>query len=72
MSMKYIRRTYGVPAKRGVRVEFTDSTGSVFGTIVGSSGQYLRIRWDHSGRTSNIHPTWNMVYLLSQQGVSGE
>jgi hypothetical protein len=63
MSMDYIRRTYGVPAKRGVRVQFTDATKSVQGTIIGSRGQYIRVRWDETGFVHTMHPTWMMVYL---------
>ena len=63
MSMDYIRRTYNVPAKRGGRVQFTSAPKAVQGRIVGSRGQYLRIRWDESGLTQTLHPTWMMVYL---------
>ena len=63
MSMDYIRRTYGVPAKRGALVQFTDARHAVRGRIVGSRGQYLRIRWDESGLTQTLHPTWMLVYV---------
>ena len=63
MSMDYIRRTYGVPAKRGARVQFTDAVKAVQGTIVGSRGHYIRVRWDETGYTHTMHPTWMMVYL---------
>jgi hypothetical protein len=63
MSMAYIRRAYGVPAKRGALVQFTSAARAVRGRIVGSRGQYLRIRWDQSGLTQTLHPTWMLVYL---------
>lgn len=63
MSMDYIRRFYGVPAKRGTRVQYTNAVKAVQGTIVGSRGQYLRVRWDETGCTHTMHPTWMMVYL---------
>lgn len=63
MSMDYIRRTYGVPAKRGARVQFTTAERAVQGTIVGARGQYLRVRWDESNRTDTMHPNWMLVYL---------
>jgi len=63
MSMAYIRANYGVPAKRGARVQFTTAAKAVQGTIVGSSGKYLRVRWDESGLTQTLHPTWELVYL---------
>ena len=36
MSMDYIRRAYGVPAKRGALVQFTSAPRAVRGRIVGS------------------------------------
>jgi hypothetical protein len=63
MSMDYIRRTYGVPAKRGARVNFTHAAKGALGTIIGTRGHYLRVRWDASGLVSTMHPTWMMVYL---------
>jgi hypothetical protein len=63
MSMDYIRRTYGVPAKRGGRVAFTAAEKAVKGTIVSSRQEYLRVRWDESGLTQTMHPTWMLVYL---------
>lgn len=59
MSMQYIRRTYGVPAKRGGRVTYKGKPGM----ITGSSGQYLRIRIDGQKATRRYHPTWEIVYL---------
>ena len=61
--MDYIRRTYNVPAKRGGRVQFTSAEFAVRGTIVGSRGQYIRVRWDESGAVQTLHPKWNIVYL---------
>lgn len=61
--MDYIRRTYGIPAKRGALVLFTAAPKAVRGRIVGSRGGYLRIRWEDSGRTHTHHPTWSLVYL---------
>lgn len=63
MSMEHIRKFYGVPAKRGGRVKFGSIEKSVLGTIVGSRGQYLRIRWDGDGFTTTNHPTWMIKYL---------
>ena len=67
MSMDYIRKTYGVPAKRGARIAYTGSVilGRVFGTIVGTQGAYLRVRMDdgHPGERVTMHPTWHVEYL---------
>lgn len=58
--MAYIRRTYNVPAKRGVRVRHA---GHGDGVIVGSRGQCLRVRLDGENRSRTYHPTWAMEYL---------
>lgn len=62
--MEYIRRAYGVPAKRGGRVEYVhvDAGETLRGTIVGSRNQYLRVRWDHEAFTRTHHPT-SVVYV---------
>ena len=64
MSMDYIRRTYGVPAKRGGRVTYAGSADGVAreGTIAGASDQYLSIRLDGDQRPSRLHPTWELTY----------
>lgn len=67
MSMKYIRDTYGVPAKRGGRVEFTGSALPIMGTITGSKGARLRIRLDGATVSLNYHPTWELKYLDSAE-----
>lgn len=55
--MEYIRLTYGVPAKRGMRVVANGRPGVIVGTHWGSR---LLIRVD--GVTRNYHPTWNIIY----------
>lgn len=64
MSMAYIRKFYGVPAKRGARVEYTGGNVPVTGTIVGSdnSGR-LRVRMDGKSHAGIYHPTWEIRYL---------
>jgi len=70
VSMAYIRHQYKVPAKRGARVEYMSSArdGSELmqGTIVGSTGAYLRVRLDGNKHSGRFHPTWNIVYLTEQ------
>lgn len=64
MSMEYIRRHYGVPAKRGGRVEFTESNGARFkGTILSTRAALLRVKLDGLRVPVNLHPTWNIKYL---------
>ena len=67
MSMDYIRRAYGVPAKRGARIIYTGAEktlGRAFGTIVGSRGAYLRVQMDdgHPKSPITMHPLWCIEY----------
>lgn len=63
--MDYIRRTFGVPAKRGGRIRFSGNIGPepLTGTIVGSQNGRLRVRFDGEYRTRLLHPTWEIIYL---------
>lgn len=64
MSLEYIRKTYGVPAKRGAPVRYTTGNGHVMtGQILSASGQYLRVRFNGHTRPMRCHPTWQMEYL---------
>ena len=71
MSMEYIRKTYGVPAKRGARIEFTDTWGKVHeGCIVGSRGCYLRADMPTiRGGIVTLHPTSDVRYLPNPGGL---
>lgn len=66
MSFDYIRRYYGVPAKRGARVEYTGDNRPEFGTIVSASGGHLNIRLDSAKHAMPFHPTWKLRYLDSE------
>lgn len=59
MSMDYIRRYYGVPAKRGARITFEGKPG----VITGSRGQYLIVRLDGDRKADIYHPTWHIEYV---------
>lgn len=62
MSMDYIRRTYGVPAKRGMTVTIRGDGTQFQARIVGSRGQYLRL-WISGGKRSHLyHPTDALEY----------
>ena len=67
MTMKYVRDTYGVPAKRGCRVSYSGVTiGSppLLGTICSAtSSGHIRVRFDGERRTLKLHPTWAIKYL---------
>lgn len=76
MSMDYVRRCYGVPAKRGGRVRFRPGgpcgAREQLGTIAGARGQYLRVRVDTQRRPLLVHPTWMIDYLVGEVWVRGE
>jgi hypothetical protein len=62
--MSYIRKTYGVPAKRGGKVKYTGSPDGVrYGVITSARGGYLRIRLDDEKRSRTFHPAWELEYL---------
>lgn len=63
MSLDWIRKYYGVPAKRGGRVEYTGSGDTELGTITGTSGPHLSIRLDGRKNALPFHPTWKLRYL---------
>lgn len=63
MSMEWIRRTYGVPAKRGGRVEYTGGKSPRIGTITRSFEGRLKIRLDGEETVGIYHPTWEIRYL---------
>lgn len=67
--LEWIRKTYGVPAKRGGRIKFTKYAGGQpeFGTIILSRNQYLRVRMDGRKKLRTLHPTWNVEYLPEQE-----
>jgi|APCry1669190770_1035315.scaffolds.fasta_scaffold63812_2 hypothetical protein len=71
MSLAYIRNFYDVPAKRGGRVEYYGATPTRFGTIIGASGAYIRIRLDGDKYSHPYHPTWCLKYL-DQEGRGDE
>jgi hypothetical protein len=58
VTAEYVRETYSVPAKVGMRVV----ADGMPGTIVGFAGHYLRVRLDGASNISTWHPTWNIRY----------
>ncbi|MBP3998298.1 hypothetical protein [Pseudomonas koreensis] len=66
MSMKMIRQTHGVPAKRGQRVRFTlEGSAPRLGTIRSADGGTLYVQLDGDGFTRGLHPTLGLEYLCS-------
>lgn len=68
MSLQYIRKTYSVPAKRGMRIRYTDGAGVVWnGAITSAKGPHLRVLVDdrvpgYRGRLI-LHPTDSIEYI---------
>lgn len=62
--MERIRRAYGVPAGRGVRVRFLGSKTPRYGTITQTDPDrlYLFIRLDGEKHSRRFHPTWRLEY----------
>lgn len=72
MGMQWIRDQYGVPAKRGARVEYTPCEGSKdaaarLGTVTGTSGPHLLIRLDGEKVSRPYHPTWQLRFLTEAE-----
>lgn len=59
MSAEYVRRTYGVPAKRGGRVIVDGREG----VITSFRGAVLMVRLDGEARPVPAHPTWRVQYM---------
>lgn len=72
MSLQYIRKTYGVPAKRGMRVRYADGAGVVWnGAITSAKGPHLRVLVDdrvpgYRGRLL-LHPTDSIEYIQADK-----
>lgn len=67
MTLEYIRKYYGVPAKRGQQVHYKATGSSRIdwqGRIVGASGGRLRVRFDGHKRTYVVHPADDGLHYL--------
>jgi hypothetical protein len=63
MSMQYIRDYHRLSVKRGDRITYSGGTTAREGTVVGSRGQYLRVRFDGDKHIQTLHPTWRVDYF---------
>lgn len=64
MSLPYIRKAYGVPAKRGMRVIYSPPNATpISGKIIAGMGGRLRVRPDSGGPVLNLHPTWHIEFV---------
>jgi len=71
--MEYIRSAYGVPAKRGGRVIYTDSDGAKWpGVITAARSGRLLVRLDGTSPCSrfrySLHPRFNVEYVETPEG----
>lgn len=57
-NFEYIRDTYGVPARKGIRVEFQGKGG----VITGAKNGKVEIRLDGEKHKGLYHPTWELTY----------
>jgi hypothetical protein len=57
MSMDYVRRTHGVPAKRGLRVTVDGRPG-----VITRATHYVYVRFDGNRFSRPCHPTWRIDY----------
>lgn len=70
MSLEYVRKTYGVPAKRGCRIRYTDEDGTIWnGRITSARSGKLRVLVDdripgYRGRLI-LHPALRIEYLTA-------
>jgi hypothetical protein len=62
-SFDYVRRYYGVPAKRGMRV----TVNGLPGRITSAAGQYIRVLFDGDTQSSLCHPTWRVEYHVEPE-----
>lgn len=67
MSMQYVRDCYGVPAKRGGRVMFSDGRTVMRGTITRATHR-VYIRWDGDSRAFPYHPRDERLTYLKERG----
>jgi len=66
VSLDYIRNHYRVSAEKGTRVWFKYADRK--GTIVGTSGAYISVLFDGDDEPRQLHPTWQLEYLETEEG----
>lgn len=57
-TMEWIRRSYDVPARHRMRIEYDGKPA----TITGAGGGYLRFRIDGDKHVTSGHPCYRIVY----------
>lgn len=71
MSIGYVRRYYGVPAKRGGRVAWDRRDGTMYGTITRATN-YVYIRFDGEKHSRPLHPMEIGLRYLPTATANGE
>lgn len=67
MTISQIRKTRGVPAKRGMRVYYRHEDR--FGVIKSAKYGYLMILLDGDKWPKAFHPTWKLNYLDGDDNI---
>jgi hypothetical protein len=62
MTMQYVRDTYGVPAKRGARVQVYTKDGQVLRGTITRATHYVYVRIDGERYGWPYHPT-ELLYI---------
>lgn len=62
MSMEYVRRTYGVPARRGALVSYMGQLG-----LVTSATHHVRVRFFGERRVRRFHP-FDLHWIAKERG----
>jgi hypothetical protein len=57
MTFDYVRRTYGVPARRGMQIQVDGRPARIL-----SATHTLHVLFLDSGHTGWAHPTWRVLY----------
>jgi len=60
--MAWIRKTYDVPAKRGMRVLYTGNGRHDYGTITSARDGRIYVLIDGDKHPGHYHPKWKMAY----------
>lgn len=63
MSLAWVRKNYGVPAKRGARVIYSGGETAVPGTVRSARYGKVYIQLDGTSQSRPFHPTWKLSYL---------
>lgn len=70
MKMEEFRKHFGVPAKRGGRVEYITHGPVRQGTITSTNGLRLMVRLDGEKYPSAFHPLVDLNYLPENSGAA--